>query len=153
MFVSYSVTGPKKDTACLSLFEFDEHSSQINPTNFMMIMQRITKSTIGSFSSANSQGSTNVFGGQTSSSAGGGNTQNQMPPPNHFDLFREHRMLSAVAEDLDGEDVGSFSIKAHKVLLLQAFGNKAKIPAFGLEEVKSKEPVDGTVDEQDALMF
>lgn len=41
MLVSYQLLGQKQDTACISMFEFDEDNSAIIPDNFVIITQKI----------------------------------------------------------------------------------------------------------------
>lgn len=43
MLVSYQLMGTHDDTASISLFEFDEVNSCINPHNFIIVTQKINK--------------------------------------------------------------------------------------------------------------
>lgn len=123
MLVSYQVAGLNKDRAAITLFEFDQEQSKIDPSNFIIISQSIGKvdSAKISFSSMNSQ---NTFDSKGLSNQIGINaaTQNNemsrqdlpMPPSNHN--FEMYRTLSAVTEDCDGEELGSISITANTLL-------------------------------------
>ena len=55
MLVSYQFLGIKNDRVSISLFEFDEETSTINPRNFIIIQQRINthskNNALSSFSS------------------------------------------------------------------------------------------------------
>ena len=128
MLVSYQVTGLNKDRASISLFEFNEEQSKIDPSNFIIISQSINKvdSAKISFSSMNSQNTfdskalSNQIGGvnapiQNIESSATTATYISKDLPLPVSNLEMYRTLSAVTEDLDGEELGSISITANQI--------------------------------------
>lgn len=109
------------------MFEFDQKSNMISPSNFIIISTAIARNkTADRKMSSSSHGDGRH--GALSDLGDLSNNATEEPPKKTQKSFaemqeeyRSHRLLSAVAEDCQGEDNGSMSMKKHPLRqLLQA---------------------------------
>lgn len=126
MYVNYQVvsTNNLEEKVCMSLFEFDEKNCQINPNNFFILTQKISKKkqnintspelSVESFKSNESHHQENDQAKQEDEDDG--QNMNIKNPYDTGDYEYMYRTLSEVVEDPRENEVNSFSVNNQSLL-------------------------------------